>query len=521
MRKIWWCSTCGYEVDSRGRCHRCKERLVASPLPELEVGAEEDEVGYRLDDWADEARARLIAALIDASIRHRFEAEELVVDAGDEQAADEVLDVVAGSGPDEVSGLDDAGDDPGLAPASDEGAARPDQALAAEVAQLHRAAGRLSRDPTDMEADGEVAEASTVVFSVESIQGVAPDTWAAVGRVTRRLMGALGAEDAMEEEIRTQATILARLLDPVVAAAAATLADRERALTDLQRQASPSAGLRNGAAGNEPPAQGSDPGKPADAGDPATTDDPVGADGPAATGDPAASGALGGQSVTAPPPPTAPSPPTQPPPPTLPPPVTSPVPPAPPTPEASPAASKAAPSPAEGSADPEGHQQDPSSPGVGTRGPRSETVYELGEWLPEQRAELAMVLDDKAIPHSWDGAHLVVSSDREEAVETALDGLEESDELDADEESRYRTLEELFTATDRLVSAPADKARRAQVMRAVTDADGSTPVGLDDAQWWQIRQRARTLADAIEHQAQTDVMVGEAKVLRDLLHGLM
>ena len=33
--KIWYCSNCGYEVTNRGRCHACKERLVASELPQL------------------------------------------------------------------------------------------------------------------------------------------------------------------------------------------------------------------------------------------------------------------------------------------------------------------------------------------------------------------------------------------------------------------------------------------------------------------------------------------------------
>ena len=28
--KVWYCANCGYEVTSRGRCHSCGERLVAS-----------------------------------------------------------------------------------------------------------------------------------------------------------------------------------------------------------------------------------------------------------------------------------------------------------------------------------------------------------------------------------------------------------------------------------------------------------------------------------------------------------
>ena len=62
--KVWYCDNCGYEVNSRGRCHSCGERLVASSLPELESGPDDDEVGYRLDLWDDPTRARLIEALI-------------------------------------------------------------------------------------------------------------------------------------------------------------------------------------------------------------------------------------------------------------------------------------------------------------------------------------------------------------------------------------------------------------------------------------------------------------------------
>lgn len=436
MSKIWWCATCGYEVSARGRCHRCKQRLVLSPLPELEVGEDEDEVGYRLDEWTDEVRGRLIAGLIDAGIRHRFEEEELVVDAGDEQQVDDLLADISGRGDDEPDDDVGVGEEPDAdapasgAPDADVGVGVGEEPVAdrpvrTEVAQLADAARRLSQDPTDMEADAGVAEASAAVFTLEEVDGIDGDTWAAVGRVTRRLLAALSAEDAMEEEIRAQATILSRVLDPVMG------------------------GVR--------PRSGAAAGAPVATGDIAELDageDTAGGEETAGGED--AAGGEGGEVA------------------------------------------------------------------AGTAPSRSaETVYELDEWLPEQRAELAMILDERGVAHAWDGGHLVVGSDREEAVEDVLDRLDADDELDADEEARYRSLEELFAATNRFVSVPADKSRRTAVVRAVAEADGPTPVGLDDAQWWQIRQRARTLADSIEHNAQIDVMLGEAKVLRDLLHGLM
>jgi hypothetical protein len=386
MSKIWYCPTCGYEVGSRGRCHRCKAKLVASPLPELPPAAEEDEVGYRLDDWEDEQRVQLIQELISQEIGHRFEDEELVVAVDDEERVDALVSELAGdlvAAEDEDGGGDEVLDEH---PADGE---RLPPGITPEVAALDHAAARLAADPTDMMADAEASETSTSVFLIEDPPGVDTDTWNAVGRVTRRLMAALGADEALEDEIRAQAGILHRLLGPIVA-----------------------------------------PGAPA--------------------GSPAGNGAT-----------------------------------------------------AEDAAD------------------RSETVYELGEWLPEQRAELALRLEEQHIPGAWDGPDLVVPSDREADVEAVLDRIEAVQVPDADEEATYRAMEELFAATNRFVSDPADRTRGNEVVRAVGVADGPTPVGLDDAQWWQIRQRARILADSIEHKAQKDVVLTEARTLRDLLRGLM
>lgn len=405
MSKIWYCATCGYEVRSRGRCHRCREKLALSPLPELEPAAEEDEVGYRLDDWSDERRGRLIEELFKHEVLHRFEDEELVIAVDDEERVDALVSEVAAA----VPAADEPDDDESDGEVDSDGEVRDDHergydhgeeeepaggglppGITPDVVALNAAAARLVVDPTDMTADAEAADSSTSVFLIDEPPGVDPDTWNAVGRVTRRLMAALGADEALEDEIRTQAGILHRLLGPIV-------------------EPPPAAPRSDNGAG------------------PATDD----ADG------------------------------------------------------------------------------------------RSETVYELGEWLPEQRAELGVRLEEEHIPGTWDGANLVVSSEREADVEAVLDRIEAVQELDADEEATYRAMEELFAATDRFMNDPADRARGNEVVRAVGVADGPTPVGLDDAQWWQIRQRARILADSIEHKAQKDLVVTEARTLRDLLRGLM
>ncbi|HXW82350.1 MAG TPA: hypothetical protein VEJ84_22830, partial [Acidimicrobiales bacterium] len=222
--KVWYCANCGYEVTSRGRCHSCGERLVASSLPELESGPDDDEVGYRLDLWDDQTRARLIEALIRAGVLHRFEEEELVILAVDEAEVDRLVARVTGAGPsaEEDEDEDEEREDE-VIPEGSEEAAR----------YLYDAAKRLRDDPTDMLADAALSEASVAIFAVDYLPELDEAQLAAVGRVTRRLLGALGADEALEDEIRHQAEVLCRLTAPSAGEEQAK-AEEERALARLE-----------------------------------------------------------------------------------------------------------------------------------------------------------------------------------------------------------------------------------------------------------------------------------------------
>ena len=157
-------------------------------MPELAEGESDDEVGYNLEEWEDPARGELIEALIEHEFRHRFEGDELVVAADDE---DDIDDLIARP----------------RAPAAPK--ARPTTLGPGEVlTELNDACRRLEVDPTDMDADGDLAEAAAGVFAIDVVWGVDDETWAAIGRVTRRLLGALGAEEALEEEIAANAALL-------------------------------------------------------------------------------------------------------------------------------------------------------------------------------------------------------------------------------------------------------------------------------------------------------------------------
>lgn len=153
-------------------------------------------------------------------------------------------------------------------------------------------------------------------------------------------------------------------------------------------------------------------------------------------------------------------------------------------------------------------------------GEAAEAVYQLPDWLPEQRAQLSLLLGTQHVPHRWRGGDLVVAESqvgRAEALFDRVDGVEGPE----DDEARYRSLEELFAAADRFVGDPASASKAAAVLSAVEEADGPTPLGLDDAQWWAIRTRARTLADALEHGGNPEVAFAEATTLRDLLRALV
>ena len=387
MGKVWYCANCGYEVGSRGRCHSCREKLVPSDLPELEPAGDENEVGYRVGWWADEDRGRLIGYLNVLQVPHRFEDEELVVLAEDEARVDDLLEELALSSQpldaDEVGGH--GGEEQAAGDPTDSDETEAAGPVSESVRMLADAARRLTVDPTDMEADADVGEASAGVFMQDEFYGTDAETWAAVGRVTRRLLVALGAEEAMEDEIRLQASILAKLLEGV--------------------------GGATGAGGS----------------------------------------------------------------------------------------------------------QESGDLGVGT-------VYELPEWLPEQRSHLSVLLDGAGIPHEWDGDDLVVSSAREEDAEALFDlvgappvGAGMSYDDGDDGEDRYRAIEELFSAAGRLSSEPEDEQRRADLDEWAAAADGPAPVGMDEIHWLRIINKTHAVSEAMSSEADPEVVAALAAELHDLL----
>src|SRR4051812_30534022 len=71
-----------------------------------------------------------------------------------------------------------------------------------------------------------------------------------------------------------------------------------------------------------------------------------------------------------------------------------------------------------------------------------ELVYELIEWSPELRQQLALVLEREGIPYEWDGDDLAVPAAHEQEVDALIDQMEQADPLTAapaadDDEANY------------------------------------------------------------------------------------
>jgi hypothetical protein len=259
-----------------------------------------------------------------------------------------------------------------------------DQQVAATVRLLADAAERLRADPTDMHADSDVAEASAGVFMTDHFGSVDAETWSAIGRVTRRLLSVLGADEALEDGIRFEAGVLCKLLAPLVDKA-------EVAGLDSHRDES------------------------------------------------------------------------------------------------------------------------------------EQTVYELPEWLPEQRAQLGLLLDEAGIAYEWEHAELVVPSDRESDVEALFPRIGGPDGTEDEEgaELRYQAVAELFAACGRLASEPADEQRAEAVLHWTHESEGPPLLGMDEVDWFRIMNRARILSGAISDGGDPDLIREQATTLHDLLRAIV
>ena len=147
-----------------------------------------------------------------------------------------------------------------------------------------------------------------------------------------------------------------------------------------------------------------------------------------------------------------------------------------------------------------------------------EVVYELEDWLPEERAQLGLLLDRDGIAHGWEGYDLVVAEVDEDRTEPLLDevdrsasgvfadtddGTDDEEEYQASPTSSGRPTGWRGTPRTRTSDRPSSIAVAAVL-------EWPTPFGLSDEQWWQIKSRSRSVVEAIETGAEADVVATRA-----------
>lgn len=153
-------------------------------------------------------------------------------------------------------------------------------------------------------------------------------------------------------------------------------------------------------------------------------------------------------------------------------------------------------------------------------------VYELGEWTPDERARLSLLLEGEGIPHQWDGDDLLVPELDEARVDAVLDQVEFPDALEPvddddgdDDEARYLVVSDLFVAMDRLANATAAEVELAAEAIGAIDAALAIPCpfGIDEPDWAEVRRRAGAISRALQTEEDDDEIIADANMFRDLL----
>jgi hypothetical protein len=164
------------------------------PFP-IALAEDEPSVEYGLDEWPDEDRETLTAALVDAGVAHRWEGTTILVAADSESAVDELLDGIE-------AGMLVAG----------AAAAPPEDALP----RLFAAADRLAKDPDDRVGREEVAVLAAACDPAHPPYGLAKNVWRGLVEASGRLAEASDAAEQVPSDVIGAAQHLRSLVRPYV-----------------------------------------------------------------------------------------------------------------------------------------------------------------------------------------------------------------------------------------------------------------------------------------------------------------
>ena len=216
------CPWCGAEYSaSDTRCWDCKLSLVDRPPPTLAEGADEDDVGFELEEWSAGERGRLSAGLRERGIAFRWEPGlTLVVGGADEDLVDSLLDDMESS--DRVGrlrGVDDDFDDEDEDEDDEEDDDDDDdgggERAHAAMGDLFVAADRLISRPDDGRIGEQLVAATLVVQDSRPPYGFEPVAWLQIRELATAAMEAVES-DAGDESVSREARTLRDALRPYV-----------------------------------------------------------------------------------------------------------------------------------------------------------------------------------------------------------------------------------------------------------------------------------------------------------------
>jgi hypothetical protein len=144
-----------------------------------------------------------------------------------------------------------------------------------------------------------------------------------------------------------------------------------------------------------------------------------------------------------------------------------------------------------------------------------QVLYDLADWHPDQRNQLAGLLHGEGITHAFDehGDLIVLAAD-EDRVDGLVDGIDNPDQLPVESDgpgglAAVEALGALFVAADRLVHDPSDSegvvmaADSARTMASLAAPFGFVPKVWEElvAAGQQLRQLLETEAEVVDDEA--------------------
>lgn len=188
------------DESGRGTADEAGGDVEATASPGLAEGdwpEGDDEVGYELDDWPQQDRDALTAALRSERIAHEWRDGEVVVPERWADVAEELIDAI--DHPDALDAEDDVADDGG----------------AELLSALYVATDILSGDPGASGAVIEVLELAPTLAASSPPYGVDGGTWASVREQVATIAELLEADED-DDEVRAAAASVRGLLRPLV-----------------------------------------------------------------------------------------------------------------------------------------------------------------------------------------------------------------------------------------------------------------------------------------------------------------